>query len=345
MKLNRRGFLGGGVMFAAASMAGGCRSLFTGSASDYDDGLTVLLSDVHIGSSSVAPKYQPMKFEPIVAEILRMDPLPRRVVVFGDIAWKAGIKGDYVVSRPFFQQFIDAGIQVTLGMGNHDRRPSFLEVWPEYAKNSPVPGRIVSVVPLRDADLVLLDSLKSEGGGVVEANGYGEGVLDDAQQEWLADWATKAKRPFFFGAHHPEFEPPSHSIMVKGTRIDRFMLNFPLAAGYIHGHNHSWRASLKCLRWQPDGQLPVMGLPSACYWGDIGYVLLRTSPDGAVATLRQKEHFFPRWTGEVASNPAARPAAWAARTHNNNGQTCLFPFPRARPWTDGARDFKLEKAK
>ena len=63
-EITRRGFLGGGAMFAAASMAGGCRSLFTGSASDYDDGLTVLLSDVHIGSSSVAPKYQPMKFEP-----------------------------------------------------------------------------------------------------------------------------------------------------------------------------------------------------------------------------------------------------------------------------------------
>ena len=329
MNVSRRDFIGGGALFAALSAAGGCRSLFTGRPSDYDDSLTLLLSDTHIGSSSASPKHQPLKFAPIVAEILRMDPLPRRVVVFGDIAWKAGLKGDYEASRPFFRQLIDAGIQVTLGMGNHDRRPTFLEVWPEYAARSPVPGRIISVIPLKDADLVLLDSLKSEGGGDVEENGFGEGVLDDAQQEWLADWAAKAKRPFFLGAHHPECETTAqHSITVKGARIDRFMMKFPLAAGYIHGHNHTWRTSLNFIKWVPDGQLPVLGLPSACYWGDIGYVLLRTSPSGAVATLRQREHFFPGSSAEI--DPAARPAAWAARTRNNDGQTCLFTFPRAR---------------
>ena len=51
MKINRRSFLGGSALFAASTMTQGCRSLFTGSASDYDDSLTVFLSDMHIGSS------------------------------------------------------------------------------------------------------------------------------------------------------------------------------------------------------------------------------------------------------------------------------------------------------
>ncbi len=342
MDMNRRSFLGKGALFAASAL-GGCRSFFTGSAADYDESLTVFLSDMHIGSSANAPKHQPLKFGALLAEILRMDPLPRRVVVFGDISYKAGLKGDYVAAFPFFKQLTDAGIQVTLGMGNHDRRPTFLEVWPEYAASSPVPGRIVSVVPLQHADLVLLDSLKSIGGGQSEAaRGYGEGELGAEQEEWLADWMAKATRPFFLASHHPEFEPPGHSITVKGKRIDRFMYQFPHAAGYIHGHNHMWRSDFAYARWWPDGQIPVLGLPSAGYWGDIGYVLFRTSPNGARATLRQTEHFFPRWKGDV-TDASAQPLVWRERTRANDGQTCLFTFPRAWPWNEKSRDFSLER--
>lgn len=343
MKINRRSFLGGGALFAASTMTQGCRSLFTGSASDYDDSLTVFLSDMHIGSSPNSPKHQPLKFGAIVVEILRMDPLPRRAIVFGDISYKAGLKGDYVNAYPFFRQLTDAGIQVTLGMGNHDRRPTFLEVWPEYEKSSPVPGRIVSVVPLPHADLVMLDSLKTIGGGQDEKSGFGEGELGEAQEEWLVDWMSKAKRPFFLASHHPEFEPPSHGIFVKRKRIDKLMYRYPLAAGYIHGHNHAWRSDLSTVHWWPDGELPIMGLPSAGYWGDIGYVLFRTFPTGARATLHQSEHFFPRSNGSVLNDPSSHPLVWRERTRVLNGQTCLFTFPRAWPWSEKKRDFSLEK--
>ena len=59
MDMNRRSFLGKGALFAASAL-GGCRSLFTGSAADYDESLTVFLSDMHIGSSANAPKHQPL---------------------------------------------------------------------------------------------------------------------------------------------------------------------------------------------------------------------------------------------------------------------------------------------
>jgi len=119
------------------------------------------------------------------------------------------------------------------------------------------------------------------------------------------------------------------------------MMKFQHAAGYIHGHNHSWRSELSFIKWEPGGQLPIMGLPSAGYWGDIGYVLFRTAPDGARATLRQTEHFFSRWTGDV-TDTSVHPKVWRERTRINDGQTCLFTFPRAWPWSAAPRKFKLE---
>ena len=334
---SRREFLG----MAAAVCASDGKSLFTGSPKDYDENLTVFLSDMHIGSSSAAPKYQPMKFGGLVAEILRLNPLPKRVVVFGDISWKAGILGDYEAAYSLFRPLSDAGIEITYGMGNHERRRMFLEKWPEYAKTSPVPGRIVSVVPLKHADLVMLDTLKGEVGGTEEIAGPGSADLGDAQQEWLEDWVSKAKRPFFLASHHPEYEPSNCQLLVKGKRIDKFMWKYPLAAGYIHGHNHKWRTDLSVVHYSPNGQFPILGLPSAGYWGDIGYVLFRTSPKGARATLRQTEYFFARWTGDV-TNPATHPAMWKERARQNDGQTCLFTFPRDRPWSEERRKYYMQ---
>jgi len=57
------------------------------------------------------------------------------------------VPDDYRVFREIVVDPLEAvGIRVTLTMGNHDRRDAFLEVFPEYAKTTKVPGRIVSVV-------------------------------------------------------------------------------------------------------------------------------------------------------------------------------------------------------
>ena len=50
-------------------------------------------------------------------------------------------------------------------MGNHDRRDNFLQVWPEYAKTSPVKGRIVSKVEMPHVDLLMLDTLNGPSDG------------------------------------------------------------------------------------------------------------------------------------------------------------------------------------
>ena len=54
--------------------------------------------------------------------------------------------------------------------------------------------------------------------------------------------------------------------------------------------------------------------------GDIGYAILRTSPKGAEATLRQSDFFIPLPT------KGRRPEIWDVILAENQGARCLFPF-------------------
>jgi 3',5'-cyclic AMP phosphodiesterase CpdA len=102
--------------------------------------------------------------------------------ILGDFAYLWGRKEDYELARRLLQPVVDAGIGVTIGMGNHDRRENFLERWPEYADRSPVPGRIVSKVHGVHFDYIMADTLDQP----VETDRWiTPGTLDDAQREWL----------------------------------------------------------------------------------------------------------------------------------------------------------------
>ena len=150
-EIGRRDFLGLGAAAAASVFmpvlkAGICADL-RGDASSarFDDNLVAFLADIHAGADkkcSVARR----KFKETVDEILAMRPLPRNVLVFGDIAYRCGLGEDYDFSRPLFRKLEDAGIAVTIGMGNHDRRSEYAKRWPEAAAKSLVPGRYVHLV-------------------------------------------------------------------------------------------------------------------------------------------------------------------------------------------------------
>ena len=123
-EIGRRDFLGLGAAAAASVFmpvlkADICADL-PGDASSarFDDNLVAFLADIHAGADkkcSVARR----KFKETVDEILAMRPLPRNVLVFGDIAYRCGLGEDYDFSRPLFRKLEDAGIAVTIGMGNH----------------------------------------------------------------------------------------------------------------------------------------------------------------------------------------------------------------------------------
>ena len=98
----------------------------------------VIMSDIHIcgelndnGESKYYPN-NPKCFNQQVVDILSMRPLPANVLVFGDVAWDYGLEEDYRYAAELLRQVEEAGIRVTLGMGNHDRRAAFFKVFPQY---------------------------------------------------------------------------------------------------------------------------------------------------------------------------------------------------------------------
>lgn len=304
---NRREFIAGSLAFLStvgwAAEAG------------VDPNLSVFLADPHVPGDGVKPDKWEIdmsvmynRFSGLVDEILAMRPLPANVVVFGDIAYLRGEAADYRKSAPLYRKLEQAGIRVTIGMGNHDKRDPFLESFPEYRASTLVPGEIVSRVSLGHADLFLLDSLDEQSSG--------RAGMSAAQKKWLKDALPGWKRPFFLGAHHQPDEIPfgKHSLKKYVVRLKNFR-------GFIHGHWHTWQ-EWTMLDWVKGDSRRAIGLPSTGFWGDIGYVLFRTEERMATATLVQREFYFPRFSPD----PAKRDPMWAIRVQENNGRTVRFPI-------------------
>ena len=320
--VTRRKFLQG-VLGAAVVGAGGCAGLPFAGKPRKDETLVALLSDCHVGDWH-SPKYQGVKFAECIARVLRLDPLPGRMIIPGDLAYLWGRKEDYALSRKLLQPVLDAGIELTIGMGNHDRRENFLEFWPEYADRSPVPGRIVSVVHGEHFDFILLDTLDQP-----EATNkwITPGVLEGVQREWLAETCRKAKRPFLVLAHHPagelgEIRQGNTSASAK--KFGEIILGTKDAptkgCGFIHGHDHRWYVTRSLLHWSDPRIGQTAGLPSTGHWGDIGYSLLREYPDRAELSLVQYDYFSPK----PAPDGAAPNPVWQAIVRDNSSARCTF---------------------
>ena len=318
---SRRELLGGIIAAGAVQGLGGCR--LAGRADAFDENLTVCLSDIHVAhenprnrKETLQPTYQNPYFERTVNRVLAMRPLPRRVVIFGDIALWYGWDRDYEVSKPGVDRLKAAGIDVTLTTGNHDHRVPMLSCYADVVQKSPVPGRIVSTVDLGDADLLLLDSLDENPEGEGSKNGVA-GVLDKAQQEWLMETGRAAKRPFLVGAHHPIKE-----LKVGEKPLVAALCAFPGFAGYIHGHDHRWYQLWHHVGYSDRKVQRSACLPSTGWWGDIGFATLRTFPDRAELALVEDDFFFPKplEPGET------RPREWDDILAANYGAVCVFRF-------------------
>ncbi len=315
---SRRAFIGG-----IASAAILPRRLFAGTKADFDETFAVFLSDVHVnGLDAVDGKKTKTTMrhwlKANVAEILRMDPLPRHVFIFGDLAHLCGRLVDYRRSQPDLKLLVDAGIKLTIGMGNHDHRKAFLEVWPEYAKRTLLPGLIHTVTSLPDYDVVMLDSLNEK--DAADAWNPTAGALSKSSQDWILSELPKWPRPFLIGAHHPIYELKFGD---GKKRLHDYIGKFPNCRGYIHGHDHIWKTNVA--DWRNPKTVPWLTLPSNGCWGDIGYVTCRVGKfrgrRAAVASFVQKDFFLG---GPVAQDK--RSPVWDARLADVKGAHCTFPL-------------------
>lgn len=308
---DRRSFLAALGGAAGSAAFSGC-SMFTGAASDYDDNLAVILSDIHVcGDESLGRwLYTRRELRLRIAEILAMKPLPRYVITFGDLAFKSGDPADYAIAAAEFKALTGAGVKVVHGTGNHDRRKAMSDYFPE-ASVSPVKGRRISEVHFPSCDLILLDTL---------IEGEVDGEIGAEQFEWLNATLAGRTRPVFVGAHHSPF-----TLKEGTTKLVRALKNSPTCAGWINGHGHTWEKRPMVSWGRDEDVIRSLQLPSAGFWGDIGYVEFRAGADCAEASLIEKGF----WFNDEPHPGEAIPETWWAIVAENRGQRCRFPYSRA----------------
>ncbi|MGN0853210.1 MAG: metallophosphoesterase family protein [Kiritimatiellia bacterium] len=315
---SRRAFLSLGSLAACAGALVGRAA--AADAVAVDPNLSVFLSDIHVSGKDVKgqPTYQNPLFAKVVRQVLAMNPRPKNALVFGDIALWNGWSRDYAESAPLIRTLADAGIDVFLTAGNHDHREPLLRFHPRQKELTPVPGRLVSVVDLGTADFVLLDTLRENPEGEGTGNAV-NGALDEAQADWLLDFAKAARRPFFCGAHHP-----SRELVVRGAKLLQLLEDNPNFAGYVHGHNHRWSKEWHHYGFSKAHIVRSACLPSTGWWGNIGFATFRTQADRATLAFVQNDFFFPR----PLAPERKRPAAWDQIMREAEGDVCAFPYGR-----------------
>ncbi len=283
---SRRAFIGGiaaagGLSVVKAASAPGARQM----RGVLDGNLVAFISDMHVnGLRKEVPThcYEEEWLRKTVSAILALEPLPANVVCFGDIAYHWGQPEDYPLAASILKPLEDAGIRLTLGLGNHDRRDNFLAQWPEYATTSPVPGRIVSKVELPHVDLLMLDTLNA-----LEVEKFKKsrpGDMDDAQREWLHETLKAATKPVLTCAHH---KPNEDKVALTGL-----LTGSAACKGHIHGHWHKWARDFMHNGWEHQHVKPYVGLPSTGHWGDIGFATMRVFRDRVEITNHQSDFFF-----------------------------------------------------
>ncbi|MBQ8437522.1 MAG: metallophosphoesterase [Alistipes sp.] len=278
------------------------------------DATTILMGDIHISgdfNEQGKPKhypYNPICFEQQVREILAMRPLPRNLIILGDVAWDHGLREDYEYAARLFRPLQEAGIRITMAMGNHDRRAPFFEVFGEYRTQTKVKDRVVSVVELPDVDFVVLDSLDELPNLKRGQSTTVSGKMDDEQIKWLESYLATAKRPVILSAHHP---------LGEMSNLEAVIAKSPSVVAYIYAHVHVWNKGVRIIRPRdPERMVPHISLPSTFY-GDIGYAVMRTTKEEAVITYSSNGF----WWAQPVENP---PKVWAQRVADLSAERCTI---------------------
>lgn len=288
--LGRRAFIDG---MAAIGVVACCPRLMSSGKEALDENLVALISDLHVnGRGDEFPDHRHAEkcLRKAVEGILALRPRPAQVVCLGDIAYFWGLPEDYRLAATILAPLESAGMKIAFAMGNHDRRDNFLAQWPEYAKTSPVPGRIVSRVSTPHADLILLDTVNAQ--PVAFKGKTFPGEIDNAQREWLEAELARTTKPLFVCAHHGMKE--------DAVRLSKTLLSAKACKGYIHGHWHRWLPQFDFVRL--NRLLSTVCLPSTGHWGDIGFATLRTFSDRAVLALHQTDFFGIKGPGDGHPN-------------------------------------------
>jgi hypothetical protein len=250
-----------------------------------------LLSDIHISADRdrVAHGIKPVEhFLRIRDEILSLRPRPAAVIVSGDCAFNEGLPSDYAVLRELVEPLRQAGLLPHLLMGNHDRRESLWQAFPECkpcGRGLP-PDKHVALLESPHANWFLLDSM--------DRPGMIAGRLGEAQLLWLAkSLDAHPNKPALVVAHHypePRGKLSKISGLADTDALFKVLLPRRQVKAYFFGHSHRWETSML-------EDLHLVNLPTTAYVFDkaqpSGWVDARVRREGIALPLNALDSQHP----------------------------------------------------
>ena len=258
-----------------------------------------ILNDTHIAAWHPASANIPTRLRETVAWLIAQERWPAAVVVNGDLALNDGQPGDYEHFARLIAPLREAGMPVYLTLGNHDNHEVFWQVLHgEKAAEPPVASRHVGVVSLPKANLLLLDSLKTQG---PDDRIVAQGLLGPEQLAWLGRMldAHLDKPALIFAHHNPrlgggELHYPDG--LEDSEALWDLLVSRPQVKAYVHGHIHDRSHFLH-------RGIHILNTPATSFVSDpknstTGWTMVQLTDEGAAFTTltHEKAH---AWNGKV----------------------------------------------
>ena len=253
------------------------RAIFADNSDEAQPYRLALLSDTHVPRDAdetyrdFSPVDNLRRIVPQVAEST-----PSAAIINGDAARLVGFTEDYQMLKGLLEPLAKE-MPVYIGMGNHDDRKNFLEVFAadqQASDRQAVNGKSVLVVEHPTVRTIVLDSLL-----YVDKVA---GLLGKSQREWLARFLTDAdNRPTILFVHHTLGDGDGELLDVD--RLFRIVEPHKNVRAIFYGHSHRYLIEKRA-------DLYLVNLPAVGYnFRDsepVGWVDAVFDANGANLTLR-----------------------------------------------------------
>src|SRR6266850_1692004 len=237
-----------------------------------DENSWALLADIHLAadrSKLGRGINMAQHFEIVSREVLALAKRPAAVFIDGDCAFNSGETQDYAAVKELLRAIREDQIPVWLGMGNHDNRERFWDVFGNgKAAHKSLEGRHAELVRTRHVNWFILDSL--------EKTLSTPGLLGEHQLQWLAKTLDEnRKKPAIVLVHHQPGTGQDGGLKDTGAFLEVIRPRTQVKA-YVFGHTHTWKL------WQDESGIHLINLPP------VAYVFHEGDPSGWVhAVVRQ----------------------------------------------------------
>lgn len=194
-----------------------------------------LLADTHIPADinnsyrGFYPYQNLQKVAPLVAKANTDG-----VIIDGDLARLEGFTGDYENLKSLLQP-VSKTSPVYMGLGNHDNRRNFYEVFESHEGNLPeVEGKHVVILESAEVRFIVLDSL-------LYVNKVA-GLLGKNQRTWLEHHLENSdKKPIVLFVHHTLGDGDGDLLDVD--RLFDLIQSYPKVKSIIYGHSHTYNVA------------------------------------------------------------------------------------------------------